>query len=72
MYPSFCFSPSQATAAAVAEPEPEVLFERLANPSRVTFSQQRVLAVDAAQRYVPLVTALKHVWSDHGIIAIEK
>lgn len=51
-------APAQAAAAAAAEPEPEVLFERLANPSRVTFSQQRVLAVDAAQRYVPLVTAL--------------
>lgn len=44
-------------ATAVVEAVPEPAFERLSNPSRVTFSQQKVLAVDTEQRYVPLVGA---------------
>ena len=44
-----------ATPAVEAVLEP--VFERLSNPSRVTFSQQKLLAVDVEQRYVPLVGA---------------
>jgi 26S proteasome regulatory subunit N2 len=44
-----------APAPAPVEPVPEPLFERLSNPSRATHSQARVLAVDTAQRYLPLV-----------------
>ena len=39
------------------EKVPEPSFEVLNNPSRVTFTQQKLITVDAAQRYKPLIPA---------------